>query len=110
MSIHPFGHSIDFLVSRRRFSEGVGRVRSGKMMLFRTKCRSFEQNAGPSTSLRFAQDGTFYLLSVRPIPQVRVIDQHLGADDVDEAEEEEGGEEVEHPVFAKVGAAGEELK
>ena len=28
---------------------------------------------------------------------------------VDEAEEEEGGEEVEHPVFAKVGAAGEEL-
>src|ERR1700729_1381556 len=37
-------------------------------------------------------------------------DRALGADDVDEAEEEEGGEEVEHPVFAKVGAAGEELK
>ena len=33
----------------------------------------------------------------------------LFADDVDEAEEEERGEEVEHPVLA-AGAAGEELE
>ena len=36
----------------------------------------------------------------------------LFSDDIDEAEEKEGGEEVEHPVSAKgvTGAAGEELQ
>ena len=34
----------------------------------------------------------------------------LFSDDVEEAEKEEGGEEVEHPVAAKIGTAGEELE
>jgi hypothetical protein len=38
-----------------------------------------------------------------------ISDKTLVFGDVDEAEEEEGGEEVEHPVFA-AGAAGDELE